>query len=488
MGSHVIEVLVAMLALGMTCSSPIGPMCQSSMGDTGCNVDGTGCKGAKVEFMYYAMNVSTWSPQSKTSTIVGEIDSWGVVGKADDWQMYLHGPILRPMERDAADVHAIPPVITHATWTNKIYRFDQFSQPESGKNLTAAMKLIGYADAPSTSFPIEDPTTGHLTGLLVGEGQPFLMSVRDYTHMEVGQGGVSVLLNGTTETCTRIFPDNHKTMGQVVNTVNCHPRLGICFFTVWKFFDDSGVWPFIGKLSPDCLYYCMAVDLGTNPRCLKSAVVVDENGEKICHKDGVGAVHGMTIGLDNPSDDSQFDIFLVFTGKATFIDGESSMKKVKVQAVFDPETAQRDIKVVQSLPYATQLFVDFPPINMDVGGDHAWVDDTGKWIWVSTFRTGGPGIHMLDYSTGQIMYSVTGLTHMIPDQYLYSAGIHGTGTYGKKGSYIAVASSACHDVAMCAPMPWMFPIPRSYWAKGVQFIIDIGSLSLPFMASEVTVV
>merc|ERR1711982_307933 len=31
----------------------------------------------------------------------------------------------------------------------------------------------------------------------------------------------------------------------------------------------------------------------------------------------------------------------------------------------------------------------------DVGGDHAWPDESGKYLWVSTFRVSNPGVHML---------------------------------------------------------------------------------------------
>lgn len=295
--------------------------------------------------------------------------------------------------------------------------------------------------------------------------------------MEIGEGGVSFLPKEEDAKCNKIFPSDmlSKMFGQVVNTVDCHRRLGVCFFTVWKFYDDqSPIWNFTAPLAPDCLYYCIAEGLDSNPRCTKTGVVVDSDGQKICHKDGVGAVHGMTVGLDDPDNSDMFDIFLVFTGKATFTKGESSMKKLKVQ-----KTSQ-DLKVLDSNAYGTQLFVDLPPAGLDAGGDHAWVDDTGKWVWVSTFRTGAPGLHMLDYATGALSYSVTGLDSYLPKQYLYAAGIHGTGTVGKTGSYIAVATSACSNVNMCAPIPWVAPTKMfPGWAKAVQFVIDIGSIAPP---------
>lgn len=181
----------------------------------------------------------------------------------------------------------------------------------------------------------------------------------------------------------------------------------------------------------------------------------------------------MTIGNDNDQDATMFDIFLIFTGGMHFDKGESSMRKLNVQ-VTGLGASGRDLKVLKSMQFAEQLFVDMPPAGLDVGGDHAWVDATRKFVWVSTFRTGGAGVHMVDYESGALKYSITGLDHYLPGQYLYSAGIHGTGTIGEKGSYIAVATSACYSIAACAPIPWTFPFPEHMWAKGVQFIIDIG--------------
>ena len=47
---------------------------------------------------------------------------------------------------------------------------------------------------------------------------------------------------------------------------------------------------------------------------------------------GVGAVHSVVVGNTDASDSSVFDLLLVFTGGAQFIGGESSMKKLRVQA------------------------------------------------------------------------------------------------------------------------------------------------------------
>jgi len=323
--------------------------------------------------------------------------------------------------------------------------------------------------------------------MLVAEGQPFWVSNLD-PPKEVYKGGVQWLPRDLPpaadkppyENCTQIFPTQavHKMLGQVVNTIDCHKGTGVCFFSVWKFYDDQfPIWSKISEfMADDCLYYCI---VGHNdqkePICLKTEVVVDENGQQICHKDGVGAVHGMTVGNTDPSDPTKFDLLLVFTGKATMTNGESSMKKVSVQVVGQGD--KRDLKVARSQPFGVDLFQHYAPKGFDVGGDHAWVDSTGKYVWVSCFRQAGVGVHMLDYQTGALVHSITGLHKYVPNQYTYTAGIHGVGTLGQKGSYLVVATCSCHDLNVCIPtVPWAFPVPESMWSTGVFFVIDLASV------------
>eukprot|EP00933_Yihiella_yeosuensis_P045865 TRINITY_DN4129_c0_g2_i1.p1 TRINITY_DN4129_c0_g2~~TRINITY_DN4129_c0_g2_i1.p1 ORF type:complete len:487 (+),score=70.78 TRINITY_DN4129_c0_g2_i1:88-1548(+) len=449
-----------------------------------CLVDGSGCLGDSVELDSTEFQVLKYDRKANKQNGVGTVRAYAIAGKKDTWQMYLHGPMFRPSERSSPE--SIPPVYVSGTWTNEIYRFDNFSMPSSGK-LQASQKLVGHALAPSTTWPIED-SKGKLKGLFVAEGQPWWMDKMPWPK-EIYKGGVEYLPSSRSEKCSPIFPKTglHKIFGQVVNTVDCHKGTGVCFFTVWKFYDDQ--WPIWNnvsdKIAQDCLYYCIADGLDGNPSCRKIGVVKDEHGNKVCHKDGVGAVHGMTIGLSDKSDPSTFDIFLVFTGGATFTGGDSSMKKVRVKVDTLGVNGERDMRVLSSQAFAEDLFVTMMPKGMDAGGDHAWVDDTGKYVWISTFREAAAGVHMVSYEDGRLLYSVTGIDSYIPGQYAYSAGIHGVGTIGKKGSYLGLATSACHDVKMCAPIPWQWPVPQTMWASGVFFILDLGSMKLGEETTEI---
>jgi len=461
----------------------------------GCMIDGTGCAGEEVEFLPYFMNVSTWDGKANKSSQIGRITSYAISGKIDSWQMYLHGPHLHKRER--SDPEGLPPLYVFATFTNKIYRFENFTRPRPVSDgpptpIRAVQKVVGHALAPSTGFILgddEDESVKLPRGMLVAEGQPFWLSNMDtLPPKEVYKGGVQWLparLPSDSQTapytnCTEIFPTQavHRMLGQVVNTIDCHKGTGVCFFSVWKFYDDQfPIWNKISQyMANDCLYYCIAGhNAEKQPVCLKTEIVVDENGQQVCHKDGVGAVHGMTVGNTDPKDPSKFDILLVFTGKATLTNGESSMKKVSVQVLGNGD--DRDLKVLKSQPFGADLFERYPPKGFDVGGDHAWVDSTGRHVWVSCFRQMGVGAHMLDYETGKLLHSVTGLDKYIPGQYTYTAGLHGVGTLGQKGSYLVIATCSCHDVNICIPtVPWSFPVPEYLWSTGVLFVIDLASL------------
>merc|ERR1740129_1063777 len=171
----------------------IGHVCRgANASEGGCQVDGNACEGDLVNFSHYQMNLSRFDDSAKKNNLVGTVPSYAITGKNDTWQMYLHGPLMRPNER--ASTTSIPPLFTHATWTNKIYRFEFMADPKPGENLLAKQKLVGWADAPSTSYPIEG-ANGSLEGLMVAEGQPFWLSVYGgfKVPMEIGKGGVNVL-------------------------------------------------------------------------------------------------------------------------------------------------------------------------------------------------------------------------------------------------------------------------------------------------------
>jgi hypothetical protein len=470
-----------------------------------CKINGDGCDGKPVTFQPTNLTVWKWDKAAKKygSKPIGQLEAHVAAGSDDDWQMYLHGPMFRPWREMCANC-SHPPLYVQATFTNKVFRFDNLKKEAGrGKPMHGIQKVVADAIAPSTSFPIEtsfdSDKPGELQGLLVAEGQPFLVNAPlDPKHTELDWGGVDYI----SDKCDRIFPSKvdpaHLGIGgDVVNTVSCHPHSGICFFSVWKFYEDQP--PFWNnltkKLLPDCLHYCVVDDLSKiGGGCKKGGVVKDENGVPVCSKPGIGAVHGMTVAFGanytiKYKDPNEFDIFLVMTGGAQFVGGESSLQKVHCK-----KDANGDLAVVKTDPhFGSDLFeasvnrtspVGKAPV--DVGGDHAWADESGKYLWVSTFRTENAGVHMLDYETGDLIYSIHGTATwegkgVVKHNYAYSAGIHGGGWLGNPRGTLLLGTSACtHPHSACFPAPYN-PITKAIGleATGLMYVIDLSEILPP---------
>lgn len=96
---------------------------------------------------------------------------------------------------------------------------------------------------------------------------------------------------------------------------------------------------------------------------------------------------------------------------------------------------------------------------------------------MSTFRVDNPGVHMLDYETGKLLYSIHGMSNMLKGNYAYSAGIHGIGALGRSNSVLAVATSACTmPDSACFPLPWLPLVPSFLEGIGIMYILDISKV------------
>jgi len=466
-----------------------------------CKINGDGCDSKDVTFPALNLTVLQWDKTTKNYTEFGQLEAHALGGTADDWQMYLHGPLIRPVREQGDD--DLPPFYVQATFTNEVYRFDNVKKGAGrGQPLQASQKVVAHAIAPSTSYPIEKD--GELQGLLVAEGQPFLVnSPLTPEHTQYYFGGVDYINDEVEEDCHKLYPsatdlEAHMKLGDVVNSVSCNEVNGICFFSVWKFYDDQApIWPVVKHFSPDCLHYCVMESMdGSSTGCTKAGVVRYETGDMVCSKEGVGAVHGMVV--DNHKryeDPNQFDMFLVMTGGATFDSGESSLRKVKCQ-----RTPDGDLQIISTELFGRDLYEasvgrtsPFGMAEHDAGGDHAWPDDSGKYLWVSTFRLGNAGVHMLDYQTGDLIYSVHGMDTWYQEttgkqNYAYSAGIHGNGQLGTPSSTLVVGTSACTNTKVCMPVPYLPIIPEKFEAVGVMFVIDLSEMLEPLTRETPVVV
>jgi hypothetical protein len=381
-----------------------------------------------VEFQALELPMMQWGAQGYTHA--GSMKAYSLV--EDDFSIFLHGPLWRPNLRKPGDF--APPLYVAGTLVDKIWRLEDFrAQPTSdGLAVTANMKFVSWAVAPSTMFPVPPVHKGGPERFLVAEGNPFVFNPGNHT-TSMWLGGVDLV---DEEKCTTIFPTDiiGKISGKVVNTVECHAS-GFCFFSVWKFYDDTL------PADDDCLYWCRVASPNDPSSCLASGVVKDEKGQRICHKDGKGAVHGLTIGKTDAHNEDAFDLFLLFTGKSTFDAGDSSIYRLRVEVSRGgTASAAASVGVVRSEPWGADLWKQSVQAPHDVGVDHAWIDDDGRHVWVGTFREKNDGVHMLDYDTGKLIHSIQGISSILPGKYSYTSGIKGIGSWGKAGSMLAIAT------------------------------------------------
>eukprot|EP00931_Biecheleriopsis_adriatica_P035520 TRINITY_DN20446_c0_g1_i2.p1 TRINITY_DN20446_c0_g1~~TRINITY_DN20446_c0_g1_i2.p1 ORF type:complete len:450 (+),score=62.09 TRINITY_DN20446_c0_g1_i2:82-1431(+) len=384
------------------------------------------CSNDAVEAVTFTANsfeVQAWDASMTKYTQLGSVSGHALV--RDDFGIFLHGPLFRPAMKKPEDY--VPPLYVVGSLTDKIWRLDDIGLSQG--TLSASMKLLAYAASPSTLFPVRPSYQGGPERLLVAEGNPFEWNPDPTGGASYWQGGVDLI---DEHNCTTIFPKEivDRTVGRVVNTVECHPS-GFCFFSVWKFYDDSLPLP-----SPDCLWWCRVKDINNPTSCLESEVMKDILGNNICHVDGMGAVHGFKIGKDVSG--NSFDMFLLYTGKGTFDDGDSSIYKLRVTTSISDGKGQ--VAVESSARWGTDLWEKSTAAGHNVGVDHAWVDDTGKYVWVGTFRQKSDGVHMLEYDTGKLIHSVFGISNLVPKKYTYTSGITGVGAWGQPGSVIAIAT------------------------------------------------
>jgi hypothetical protein len=379
------------------------------------------CLGTPVEFLPVDLQLDSWTDgdyvRSNTS-----VRAHSLVQK--DFGIFLHGPKLRPKQQKSGQY--APPLYVSGSLVDKVWRIDDIQMAPAGA-LAASMKFVSWASAPSTMWFVPPAYDGGPERFLVAEGNPFYLNPGNHTS-EMWAGGVDLVDENK---CTTLFPVNavDRFAGKVVNTVECHSS-GYCFFSVWKFYDDSL------PSNDDCLYWCQTSSPDDPTSCTRSGILTDEGDNKICHVSGTGAVHGFMLGKTDVNNSNSFDMLLLYTGKGTFDAGESHMEMLKIVVSDDGAP-----KTVSRRAWGTDLTNKSITAGHDVGCDHAWTDDDGKYIWVGSFREKNDGVHMMDYDTGKLVHSIHGISSVITNsKYTYVSGIDGTGSWGKPGSVLAVAT------------------------------------------------
>ena len=123
---------------------------------------------------------------------------------------------------------------------------------------------------------------------------------------------------------------------------------------------------------------------------------------------------------------------------------------------------QTSVSASSNQPFAVDLFTKYSAHGLDVGADHAWVDDTGLYVWILCFRIGDLGVHMDSCEAGELRYTCT-------------AGVHGAGAIGWSGSFLTLPTSSCRMRAHAfQPCPWTLPVPEQGWTTELFIFFDLG--------------
>ena len=113
-----------------------------------------------MEFAPLNLTVLAWDKETQSyKDPAGFLEAHALPGTADDWQMYLHGPMIRP-KREMEPGADVPPFYVSATWMNEVYRFENVRRQVRGQPILAEQKMVAKVIAPSTSFAIEDEPRG----------------------------------------------------------------------------------------------------------------------------------------------------------------------------------------------------------------------------------------------------------------------------------------------------------------------------------------
>jgi hypothetical protein len=234
-----------------------------------------------------------------------------------------------------------------------------------------------------------------------------------------------------------LFPspsiNNPSDPGMCINTMVCHKESGLCVFTEHRFYVGTAFAP------TDCLYWCEPNDINNPTECKSSGKMKYPDGSDMCSIRMVpnshygGGVHSLALGKTDESNSDRFQLILLYTGGADFNEGVSHLEEVYVEydRVNAPKTFNRK-------DWGSQLWNDTVRLPQDVGLDHCHVEPSQDYVWISAFREGNNGFHMLDLNTGDLVLSLHGFADVRPGEYTYPAGSGGYGNVGEEGSFVMV--------------------------------------------------
>jgi len=328
---------------------------------------------------------------------------------------YLHGP--RFVEGDFLDL------IVSATWRGEVYHLSNLTYDSTSNSYNANKTTLASASAVSTTYPMGD-------GFLAAQGNPCAINgppkLSKSHELLIPLWDWGQLNFVSSSGCNQIWPAESKfSSSKSLNTLECSEKLGLCFFTVWKFWGTV--------YNPDCLHYCKPDSFINPTSCLLSGILHWKNGEPLCHAKGKGGAHGFSIG--EIRDKGDFDLYVVLTqGINVKSGGASSLHKLTLK--------QDDLGNFEVL-YEDLFGTDFWQAQSDdVGMDHVIYDSAG-YVWTSSFRQAGNGATLFSKDGDMLMHISFNYSY-VEDNYIYPSGLAMHGHTDQKGSLIAVSTSNLH--------------------------------------------
>jgi hypothetical protein len=421
------------------------------------------------DFVPHAISVDYWNAETKTYTTAGSVQAKYFLEETDPSGHAPHnyaGPEFVPTETGPFPTSFYGGTFTYKYWEMLDMTYEKFYSNETTQ-ITAQEFSLGFApsqietvydasnkvtghmfcggdpagDVPSAIYdPITDPETGEIifsrgsvSFLPIDEAEGYMVFPNDDIIADV------VMKEGQTEI----------QKGMTINTMKCQKELGLCLFTEWSKDTGSSRDP-----NENCFYWCEPDDVYNPTRCVKSSKMLDERGELMCGSEPDfpnshfgGGVHA--LGLGPQLDSTSFELLIVYTGGfiPTFDYGVSHIEKMTI--TYDRSDPDAVPVVTEQRNFGEQLWNDTvegatgPRGPLDVGADHIWVDGNPDYFWVSAYRRGNAGLHMLDMATGELILSLRefNLLPHDPTIWSYPAGVAGFGEVGKLGSFVQTAGS-----------------------------------------------
>lgn len=404
-----------------------------------------GCSEAPVVSTHaQAVTVDRWNAQNLSYVPESQLQAQVLIHT--NFTIFMHGPRLL----SGGDNSTVPTAYFVDSNGDAVYRLDAAVNPDAHTTMTGHLQQIATVMAPSTLFPIT--TQGRtVESFMVAQGSLPIFQEPRYFPKLVERGGVNLVRSAG---CQQIFPlKAFRTTGRVVNTVDCDAEVGVCFFTIWKFYNTPRTWPF-----PDCVVWCIPDNI-TNPMsCVAEGTLEYPNGTQVCRNAPIGGVHSIKVLRNDRASNSSIKLLLLFTGGAGFDQGQSAAVLLTTAISHGNGTAP-GLHTTAMAWWGSSLWQDtvLPPHN--VGLDHAWQDGAGA-VWITTFRKGNAGLHMLT-PEGILQLSLHGFTQLnTTDDFRYPSGLHGVGQPGVAGSWIAVTTSSTQ---------W-------HGGHGALFLVDVSDL------------